>query len=422
MNNLSALITELCPNGVDHKSLGELGNFYGGLGGKSKEDFVDGNEKFITYKNVYSNPALQIDVDDKVKISDGEKQNLLQYGDVIFTGSSETLDECGFSSVITVKTDEKLYLNSFCFFLRFNDSNIIFPDFSKHLFRSDALRQQIKKAASGTTRYNVSKEKMKKVVIPIPPLEVQHEIVRILDSFTAFTSELTENLSKEFTARKQQYAYYRDKLLTFESRTTWHSLDDLIISLNTGLNPRQFFKLNTEDAHNYYVTIREIQNGTIVISDKTDKINDEALLLCNNRSHLEVGDVLFSGTGTIGETAVITEPPTNWNIKEGVYAIKPRKDRLNSRYLMYILRTDAMRAAISKKVAGGTVKSIPMGEMRKLQIPVPTLDVQNRLVSVLDNFDAICTDLNIGLPAEIEARKKQYEYYRDKLLSFTPAD
>ena len=162
MTKLEELIRELCPNGVDHKSLGTLGNFYGGLTGKTKEDFVDGNEKFITYKNVYSNPALQIDVEDKVKISDGEKQNLLQYGDVIFTGSSETLEECGFSSVITVKTDEKLYLNSFCFFLRFNDSNIILPDFSKHLFRSDALRQQIKKAASGTTRYNVSKEKIKK--------------------------------------------------------------------------------------------------------------------------------------------------------------------------------------------------------------------------------------------------------------------
>lgn len=170
MTVLDALIQEFCPNGVEYKALGEIGRFFGGLTGKSKEDFVDGNAKFITYKNVYSNPSLRIDVDDRVKISDGEKQNLLQYGDVVFTGSSETPDECGFSSVVTTKTDEKLYLNSFCFFLRFNDINIILPEFSKHLFRSDDLRRQIKKTASGTTRFNVSKDKMKKVVIPVPPL------------------------------------------------------------------------------------------------------------------------------------------------------------------------------------------------------------------------------------------------------------
>lgn len=258
----------------------------------------------------------------------------------------------------------------------------------------------------------------KALQIPVPPLPVQREIVRILDNFTELTAELTT----ELTARKKQYAYYRDKLLTFENFTEWRTLDDVIVSLNTGLNPRQFFKLNPDDAHNYYVTIREIQNGTIVVSDKTDRINDDALRLCNNRSNLEVGDVLFSGTGTIGETAVISEPPTNWNIKEGIYVIKPRKEVLHPRYLMYILRTDALRSAIFKKVAGGTVKSIPMAEMRNLRVPVPSLKIQKRLVEVLDNFDSICTDLSSGLPAEIEARQKQYEYYRDKLLTFTPAD
>ena len=89
---------------------------------------------------------------------------------------------------------------------------------------------------------------------------------------------------------------------------------------------------------------------------------------------------------------------------------------------MYILRTDALRSAIFKKVAGGTVKSIPMAEMRNLRVPVPSLKIQKRLVEVLDNFDSICTDLSSGLPTEIEARQKQYEYYRDKLLTFTPAN
>ena len=195
----------------------------------------------------------------------------------------------------------------------------------------------------------------------------------------------------------------------------------MILSLNTGLNPRQFFRLNTDDAENYYITIREIHGGRIVPSEKTDRINDEALCLCNNRSNLEVGDVLFSGTGTIGETAVITEEPSNWNIKEGVYTIKPDQTRIVPQFLRYLLTSEQMETAYMKKVAGGTVKSIPMAEMRKLLIPVPSIDEQKRIVLLLSRFDTLCNDLKEGLPAEIEARQRQYEYYRDRLLTFKEA-
>lgn len=198
-------------------------------------------------------------------------------------------------------------------------------------------------------------------------------------------------------------------------------LNDVILSLNTGLNPRQFFRLNTDDAENYYITIREIHGGRIVPSEKTDRINDEALCLCNNRSNLEVGDVLFSGTGTIGETAVITEEPSNWNIKEGVYTIKPDQTRIVPQFLRYLLTSEQMKTAYMKKVAGGTVKSIPMAEMRKLLIPVPSIDEQKRIVLLLSRFDTLCNDLKEGLPAEIEARQRQYEYYRDRLLTFKEA-
>ena len=194
----------------------------------------------------------------------------------------------------------------------------------------------------------------------------------------------------------------------------------MIFSLNTGLNPRQFFRLNTNDATNYYITIREIRNGNIIPTDKTDRINDAALALCNNRSNLEVGDVLFSGTGTVGETAVITKCPYNWNIKEGVYSIKPNQSIILPKFLRYLLTTDKIKQEYMKKVAGGTVKSIPMGELKKIKIPVPSIETQTKIVDVLDRFDARCNDLTSGLPAEIEARQKQYEYYRDKLLTFKP--
>ena len=94
MSKLEELIAELCPEGVSYYEMRDLGKFYGGLTGKSKDDFSNGNAKFITYRNVYSNPALKLDVSDAVKIADEEKQRTLEYGDVIFTGSSETPNEC----------------------------------------------------------------------------------------------------------------------------------------------------------------------------------------------------------------------------------------------------------------------------------------------------------------------------------------
>ena len=302
----------------------------------------------------------------------------------------------------------------------------------------------------------ISREAVGNIRIPIPPLDVQNRIVNVLDNFEKICSDLNIGLPAEIEARQKQYEYYRDKLLTFaetgntilsraeqsraeqsraeqsraeQSRAliklvqyvygcVWLELGDVIVSLNTGLNPRKFFKLNTEDATNYYITIREMKDGKIVPSEKTDRMNDEARKLCNNRSNLEVGDVLFSGTGTIGETAVIEKEPSNWNIKEGVYTIKPNQTMIKPMYLRYILMTDFIKKEYMKKAAGGTVQSVPMGELKKIRIPVPSLQEQNRIVGVLKQLDDLCNDLTSGLPAEIEARQKQYEYYRDKLLTF----
>ena len=263
----------------------------------------------------------------------------------------------------------------------------------------------------------ISREAVGNIRIPIPPLDVQNRIVNVLDNFEKICSDLNIGLPAEIEARQKQYEYYRDKLLTFaetgntilsraeqsraeqsraeqqqsraeQSRAliklvqyvygcVWLELGDVIVSLNTGLNPRKFFKLNTEDATNYYITIREMKDGKIVPSEKTDRMNDEARKLCNNRSNLEVGDVLFSGTGTIGETAVIEKEPSNWNIKEGVYAIKPNQTMIQPMYLRYILMTDFIKKEYMKKAAGGTVQSVPMGELKKIRIPVPSLREQN---------------------------------------------
>ena len=188
MTHIEQMIQDMCPNGVEWKTFDELGAFYGGLSGKTKDDFKEGNEKFITYLNIANNPALRLDIDETVKIGPNEKQNIVQYGDALFTGSSETPDECAMSSVVTDYPQEKLYLNSFCFGFRFNSLEGICPAFYKHYFRSDHFRKAVRRTANGTTRFNVSKKEFGKLSIPLPPIEIQKKIVECLDKFSALAA------------------------------------------------------------------------------------------------------------------------------------------------------------------------------------------------------------------------------------------
>jgi type I restriction enzyme S subunit len=211
MSKIDELIQEYCPKGVEFQEIDDLGVLYGGITGKSKGDFKGGSSRFITYMNVFSNIATDVTRDDFVKIESGERQRTLEKGDVLFTGSSENPEECGMSSVVTSEPIEPLYLNSFCFFLRLNDTGMFLPDFLKYLFRDSAIRKQINKTASGVTRFNISKKRFVKIKVPVPPLEVQKEIVKILDTFT----ELEAELAAELEARRTQYEHYRNQLLTF---------------------------------------------------------------------------------------------------------------------------------------------------------------------------------------------------------------
>ena len=196
--------------------LGELGTIFCGLTGKSKADFSDGNARYATYTNVFNNIALNIEANDFVRVGSDERQRSLAYGDVIFTGSSESLEEVGMTSVVTRQLTEPLYLNSFCIGFRMNDASLLNPEFAKHLFRSGPLRAQITKTANGVTRINVSKVRLAKILVPVPPTADQERIARILDLFEVLTGDLRIGLPAEIAARRKQYEYYRGRLLTFE--------------------------------------------------------------------------------------------------------------------------------------------------------------------------------------------------------------
>jgi len=415
MSKLDELIDELCPDGVEYKTLIQLGKFYGGLSGKAKDDFTDGNAKFITYKNVYSNPALNVDVEEKVKITNGEKQHTLQYADVIFTGSSETPDECGFSSVLTKETDENLYLNSFCFFFRFDEPEIMLPNFAKHLFRSNALRIQIRKTANGVTRFNVSKKLMEKVVIPRPPLPVQEEIVRILDNFTELTTELTAELAAELTARKKQYEYYQNELLTFgNDEVVWKALGDVSEYSKMRIASEKLDKTNYVGVDNLLQNkAGKTESNYIPTEGNSTGYLADDILIGNIRPYLKKIWYADCVGGTNGDVLVIH--PTDINI--------------NPKYLYQVLADDKFFEYNMKHAKGA---KMPRGNKNKIMeypVPIPypnnpikSLEEQNRIVAILDRFDKLCNDISEELPAEIKAREQQYEYYRDKLLTFPKAE
>ena len=203
-----------------------------------------------------------------------------------------------------------------------------------------------------------------------------------------------------------------------KGQVEWKTLGEVCVHLRTGLNPRRNFKLNTEDASNYYVTVRELGGTELLYSEKTDLINDEALQLINNRSKLKVNDILFSGTGTIGKTAFISKEPTNWNIKEGVYALTLDTHYVLPMFVLRYLQTQSTIDWIDRMAAGGIVRSITMKNLEQLPIPLPPLSEQRRIVDILDRFDTLTNSISEGLPREIALRRKQYEYYRDALLNF----
>lgn len=403
MSKLERLIQQYCPDGVEWKPLGELGDFYSGLTGKTKSDFTGGNEKFITYVNVFNNPSLKTDVLEKVKIAEGERQNTIQYGDVLFTGSSETPDECGMSSVLTHKTEEKLYLNSFCFGFRFFDLSDKCPSFMKYLFRSTNIRKAICKTANGVTRYNISKKEFAKIEIPIIPLPVQEEIVRVLDTFTELQAELQAELQK----RQQQYNFYRDNLLNFNrggQEIKWMKLKEIgKVCMCKRILKEQ--TVSSGDVPFYKIGTFGGVADAYIPQELFDSYKSKF-------SYPQKGDILISAAGTIGRTVEFDGKPAYFQDSNIVWIKHDESIVLNS-YLKYCYTQNPW--AIS---TGGTIARLYNDNILNATIPVPPIAEQQKIVSILDRFDILTNDLTSGLPAEMEKRRQQYEYYRDRLLTF----
>ncbi len=233
---------------------------------------------------------------------------------------------------------------------------------------------------------NVDLIKNKEVFCP-KDLNEQIAIANVLSDVDRYLYSLDALILKKESVKKALRIKMLNQILA-SNGVEFRELGNIILSLKTGLNPRSFFKLNTPNANNYYVTIRELEDYTIKFTHQTDRIDDNALSLCLKRSNLEKDDILFSGTGTIGKVSIIEKNPNNWAIKEGIYSIKPNKKIVFPRFLMFCLESSNIQNDIKNKSFGGIVKSIPMNDLQQIQIPLPPLDEQIAIANILSDVDS----------------------------------
>ena len=404
MNKLDELIKELCPNGVEYKELGELGIFEN-IGVDKK---INVNEKeilLLNYTDIYKNNYIDSSIPKMIVTANDKKiENCsVEECDIFITPTSETKEDIGHASVI-LETIPNCCYSYHIMRYRLINPNRVTASFIMYLFYSQDLKRQILKYAQGLTRYGLSKEKFSNLLIPFPNIRIQEEIVKVLDDYTKSVEELKGKLNEELTARKKQYSWYRDYLLKFENKVEMVKLGSIgkvsmcrrILKSETNIvGGIPFFKIGTfgkkEDA---YISI--------------EKFNEYK----EKYSYPKKGMVLISTSGTIGRTIVFDGKPAYYQDSNIVW-IDNNEEKVLNKYLYYFYQTSPWKIDM-----GGTIERLYNENIEKTIIPLPPLEVQKRIVEVLDNFEKICNDLNIGLPAEIEARQKQYEFIRNYLLTF----
>ena len=410
MSKLDKLLRELCPNGVEYKRIGDFAMCFPGATPKTThpEYWENGTIPWMSSGEVNQEEVTFTEKKITPKGYDETSTKMVPVGTVVIAlaGQGKTRGKVAITR-IPLCTNQSL-----CAIVV--DETVI----SKYLFHY--LRSQyarIREISSGDgTRGGLNLKMIKAYVVPVPPIEVQEEIVHILDSYTEKIDELTQNLMTEITARNTQYNYYRDKLLKAETNAHKYKLGE--IAAVTKLAGFEFTNYVTYSENGNIIALRglNVKNGRLDLHDV--KYVDKSDFSKLERSKLHIGDMLFTYVGTVGQVAIVDEED-KYYLAPNVALIRCDKKILLPQYMKYYFQTTQFwDKQIRRLLQSSSMQNIPMEKIRKFEIVVPPLDVQNRIVNVLDNFEKICSDLNIGLPAEIEARQKQYEYYRDKLLTF----
>ena len=384
MNKIERMLQELCPEGVEYKKLGEVCDFVNGFAFKSSL-FREEGDRIIRITNI---DGTNVNIDDvkyfwKTDYKNDLQSFIIKRGDILIAMSGATTGKIGYYNY-----DVDSYLNQrvgkFVPIKHKLDTRFLY-----HILRDKT--EYLYVLAGGGAQPNLSSTKlMDTLEIPVPPLPIQEEIVRILDHFT----ELTAELQAELQARQEQYEYYRNKLLTFTKigggtqSVTWMKMSE-IAEISSGKNR------NKNDIGTYPVYG---STGIIAYSENFIYATPQILIA---RVGANAGFVHIAiGKYDVSDNTLIL-------------SIKDR-NKYYFKYIYYLLSN----MQLNKLAKGGGQPLVTATDIKKLLVPIPSPDKQQHIVEILDKFETLVNDLTQGLPAEIAAVQEQYEYYRNKLLTF----
>ncbi|MBS9431645.1 restriction endonuclease subunit S [Photorhabdus hainanensis] len=402
MSNMSFMEKLLDGVEVEWKSLGEVGEFIRG-NGMQKKDFIETGFPAIHYGQIYTRYGLSADKTFTYISEDlANKLRKANKNDLLLATTSENDEDV--VKPLAWLGGEAVISGDMMLFRHDQDVKYL-----AYYFQTEAFQTQKRKYINGAKVRRVSKDDLAKIVVPIPKkLDIQTEIVRILDAFT----ELTAKLTAELTARKKQYNYYRDQLLSFEEgEVEWKTLGEIgEVRMCKRILKNQ--TLETGDIPFYKIGTFGKEPNAFITRELFDEYKAKY-------SYPKAGEVLISASGTIGRSVIFDGKDAYFQDSNIVWIENDESQVLN-KYLFYFYQIANWNIS-----DGGVIKRLYNDNIKKTTIPVPyprdsekSLAEQERIVSILDKFDDLTSSISEGLPREIELRQKQYEYYRDLLLSF----
>ena len=396
MTKLEQLIQDLCPNGVKMVKLGDVAEIQYGYPFNASLFTDEKNEKpIIRIRDIVPAKTSTYYMGDV----DGLDNYIIHRGDIL-------LGMDGYFNMDKWDSEDA-YLNQRVCKISAKNDDVVLDGFLFHFLKPQF--KKIEQTTAGGSVIHLSAKIINNLQIPLPPLAVQSEIVRLLDKFTLYKSEL----AAELAARCKQYEHYREKLFTFGDDVERKTLGEI----GTFTRGRRFCRTDIVEDGQSCIHYGDIYTyyGLNAKTTKTHLPNDFPVKL----RYAEKGDVVIVGAGEndmdIG-VGVVWEGDHPVAVHDACYIFK---HNINPRYVSHYLRTINYHLQIKKYVNRGKICSISAEGVAKSVIPIPSLEIQERIASILDRFDALCNDIKIGLPAEIELRQKQYEHYRDELLNIT---
>ncbi|HOF86373.1 MAG TPA: restriction endonuclease subunit S [Treponemataceae bacterium] len=400
-NKIDRLIEKLCPDGVEYKELGEMFNFKNGYTpSKSKKDYwQDGTIPWFRMEDIRLNGSILSKATQQVNVS-AIKGGKVFPANSILVATSATIGE---HALITVPHLSNQRFVSLSLNIKYQDLfNIKFLYYYFYILDDWCIKNVTKSSFA-----SVDMSGFRKFPIPLPPLPVQEEIVKILDTFT----ELEAELEAELESRKKQYEYYRDELLTFGDEVEWKTLGE-VSNYRRGSFPQPYGNKEWYDGKDSmpFVQVVDVDKNMKLVPSTKNRISK----LAQPKSvFAQSGSVLVTLQGSIGRVAI-----TQYDayVDRTLAIFESYKTDINIKYFAYQLQK--IFGTEKEKARGSTIKTITKEEFTKFKIPIPSLSEQERIVGILDKFDALVNDISAGLPAEITRRRKQYEYYRSKLLTF----